>query len=70
MEISHDKEADLMYIKFRNVEFVTNKKIDDFTIIDYDKDNNTLGIELISVSKRIPQKSLPELSVKNIAVMN
>ncbi len=70
MEISHDKEADLMYIKFRNGEFVTNKKIDDFTIIDYDKDNNTLGIELISVSKRIPQKSLPELSIKNIAVMN
>ena len=55
MEISYDKEADAMYIEFRKGDFASNKKIDDFTIIDLDKENNILGIELLDASKRIPQ---------------
>ena len=66
MEISYDKEADAIYIEFRKGEFATNKKIDDFTIIDLDKEGNILGIELLDVSKRIPIESLSEVSVKNL----
>jgi len=66
MEISYDKEADAMYIEFRKGEFAKNKKIDDFTIIDLDKDDNILGIELLTVSKRIPPESLSEVHVKNL----
>ncbi len=66
MEISYDKAADAMYIKFRKGKFAKNKKIDDFTIIDLDKDDNILGIELLEVSKRIPIESLSEVNVKNL----
>jgi len=66
MKISYDKEADAMYIEFQKGEFATNKKIDDFTIIDLDKKGNILGIELLDVSKRIPIDSLCEISVKNL----
>ena len=68
MEISYDKEADAMYIEFRKGKFTKNKKIDDFTIIDLDKDGNMLGIELLEVSKRIPLESLSEVKVKNLPV--
>jgi len=66
MEISYDKEADGIYIEFRKGEFSKNKKIDDFTIIDLDKYDNILGIELLEVSKRIPSDSLSHISVKNL----
>ncbi|MEK6915031.1 MAG: DUF2283 domain-containing protein [Nanoarchaeota archaeon] len=66
MEITYDKEADAIYIEFRSGEFAKNKKIDDFTIIDLDKDSNILGIELLNVSKRIPLKSLSQINVKNL----
>jgi len=66
MKISYDKEADAMYIEFQKGEFATNKKIDDFTIIDLDKKGNILGIELLDVSKRIPIDSICEISVKNL----
>jgi len=66
MEISYDKEADAMYIEFRKGEFSKNKKIDDFTIIDLDKDDNILSIELLDVSKRIPIESLSEINVRNL----
>ena len=66
MEITYDKEADAIYIEFRSGDFAKNKKIDDFTIIDLDKDSNILGIELLNVSKRIPLKSLSQINVKNL----
>ena len=70
MEISYDKEADAMYIEFRKGEFAKNKKIDDFTIIDLDKEGKILGIELLEVSTRLPIESLSEIHVKNLIATN
>ncbi len=70
MEISYDKEADAMYIEFRKGDFLKNKKIDDFTIIDLDEDGKILGIELLNVSERIPQESLSEVNVKNLLAVS
>ena len=66
MEITYDKEADAMYIKFKEGEFDANKKIDKYTIADLDKEGNVLGIELLWVSERMPEKSLSDLHIKNI----
>ena len=66
MEITYDKEADAMYIRFRNGKFSKNKVIDRQTIIDFDKEGNMIGIEILRVSKRVPLKSLSEISVKNL----
>lgn len=68
MEINYDREADAMYIEFCKGDFFKNKKIDDFTIIDMDKDGKILGIELLNVSKRIPLESLSEINVRNLLV--
>ncbi len=66
MEINYDKEADAIYIEFRKGEFAKNKKIDDYTILDLDEEGNTLGIELLEVSKRFPEESFFEVHVKNL----
>lgn len=66
MKITFDKEADAVYIEFSSGEFASNKKIDDNTIIDLDKEGNLLGIELLSVSKRIPKNFLSDITVKNL----
>ena len=66
MEISYDKEADAMYIEFRKGDCSSTKAIDRETIIDLDEKGNLLGIEFLSVSKRIPIKSLSEISIKNL----
>ena len=68
MKISYDKQADAMYIEFREGSFAKNKKLDDFTILDLDESGNILGIEFLDASKRIPKESLSEVSVKNLLV--
>jgi len=65
MEITYDKEADAMYIEFRKGKFFKNKKVDDFTIIDFDEKGNILGI-LLDATKRIPLESLKEVNLKNL----
>jgi len=67
MDISYDREADAIVLGFQKGEF-SNKKIDDFTIIDLDKKGNILGIELLDVSKRIPRESLSQVNVKNLLI--
>ena len=57
MNITYDNDADAIYIEFRKGTFFKNKKVDNFTIIDYDKKNNMLGIELINASNECLKNS-------------
>ncbi len=66
MKITFDKEADAVYIEFGDGEFASNRKIDDNTIIDLDKNGKILGIELLDVSKRISKDFLSNISVQNL----
>jgi len=70
MEISYDKEADAIYIEFSKRPFAKNKKVDDLTIFDLDKKGEIIGIEILEASKRLPNKSLQEIHVRNIDVVN
>ena len=66
MKITYDKEADALYIEFKHGKFAKNKKLDDFTILDLDKDGKILGIEFLDASKRIPKESLTEARVEKL----
>jgi uncharacterized protein YuzE len=66
MKITFDKEADAMYIEMSNEEFVKNKKIDNETIIDLDKNGKIIGIEILNVSKRIAKDFLSEIQIQNL----
>jgi uncharacterized protein YuzE len=66
MKIEFDKEADAIYIEFNSGEFATNKKIDDNTILDLDKDDKILGIEIINASKAISKDFLSSVSFENL----
>ncbi len=69
MKISYDKEADALYIEFKQGKFDKNKKIDDFTILDLDKEGNILGIELLDVSKRMSKEDLSKVLVENMTAV-
>jgi len=54
MRVTYDKEADAMYIKLTDEKFSKAKIMDKNTILNLDKDGNVIGVELLSVSKRMP----------------
>ncbi len=65
MEIKYDSDADAMYLKLRDVEIARTKKIDDYTILDYDEEGNVIGMELLFVREHNPNL-LKEFRVENL----
>ena len=66
MKITFDKKADAMYIEISDEEFAKNKKIDNETIIDLDKNGKIIGIEFLNVSKRMAKDFLSDIRVQNL----
>jgi uncharacterized protein YuzE len=61
IKISYDKEGDVLEIRF------SEKKIDDSEyvkesglVLDYDKNNNIVAVEIISFSQRVGKETLAE----------
>ncbi|MBI2045728.1 DUF2283 domain-containing protein [Candidatus Pacearchaeota archaeon] len=67
MKITFDKEADAVYIEISGEDFFNNRKIDNETIIDLDKNGKIIGIELLNVSKRMSKDFLSDIRVQNLA---
>jgi uncharacterized protein YuzE len=52
MKIKFDKEADAIYVRFSDAEVAESDEDKPGIIIDYDKDGNIVGIELLEASKK------------------
>ncbi len=64
MQISYDTEADALYIKFSDGEFVMNKEVEEGIILDIGKGNALLGIEILEASSRFPAKDLARVDIQ------
>ena len=67
--ITIDKDADAGYIYLKDIapgESTKTIKASEDVILDYDKEGNLLGIELLFVSKNLPRDFLSTVSVENL----
>ena len=64
MQLTYDTEADAMYIKFKEGNFVQNKEIEEGIILDIGNDNCLLGIEILEVSSRFLPEEIAEVDIK------
>lgn len=58
-KIKHDKKADAIYIYINNNQYSHGKDLDEERRIDYDSDNQPIGIELLCVSEGVILDELP-----------
>jgi uncharacterized protein YuzE len=58
-KIEYDKEADAIYIGFNDKPVSYTKSLDDSRHIDFDEENNPIGIELLNVSAGVTVGKLP-----------
>lgn len=69
MKITIDKDADAAYIYLKDIspgESVKTVEACKDVILDYDKNGNLLGIELLFVSENFPKDFLSTVSVEQI----
>lgn len=67
MKISYDKKADAIYISFigktmgiKDKPYAYGKDLDEERRIDFDSDDNPIGIELLCVSAGVNTDDLPK----------
>lgn len=60
--VEHDKEADAIYIYLSDDKYAYGKDIDKERRIDYDANNQPIGIELLCVSEGVILDDLPHPS--------
>ncbi len=57
--VSYDPDADTLYIRFTAQEVCRTSALDDLRLIDYDAQNEVVGIESIDASDGIDLHDLP-----------
>jgi len=54
-KFEYDKEADAMYISLSDKPFAYTEVVNDSHYVDYSADNTPIGIDLLSISKRLSE---------------
>ncbi|MBU4072440.1 MAG: DUF2283 domain-containing protein [Candidatus Thermoplasmatota archaeon] len=61
MKIHFDQEANALLIQFRNCKVAKTKEISEDIIIDLDRDDNPVAIEMLNIMSKVPLEYLSEL---------
>jgi uncharacterized protein YuzE len=65
MKMKYDPDADALYIKVKNDKVNHTKEIDSNTVVDFNKEGEMIGLEILFVKERNPNflKELDEYFV-------
>ena len=68
MKIEYSKEADALYVYFKEAFVAKSKEIEDGVVIDFDEKNQLIGIEVLDVSKRFSLSDIVNVNIENLPV--
>jgi Uncharacterized conserved small protein len=70
MKLHYSKEADALYLRFKEAEITDTDEIATDVIVDYDTDGNVIGLEILSVSGKADLKQLTVQAFEKVMVEN
>ncbi len=68
MKISYDKDADVLYIQISENKVFDSEEKDKNVVVDYDTDNNVVGIEISYFVKKYKNEVFPVFKAVEKAV--
>ena len=68
MKIEYSKEADAIYVYFKEDFVEKSKEIEDGIVIDFDKNGQLIGIEVLDASKRFSLADIMNVNIENLPV--
>jgi len=64
MRVKVDMESDALYFRFSEDEIEESEEISSEIIIDYNKNGEVIGVEILGIKDRIPLKELSHMKVE------
>lgn len=68
MKIEYSKEADAIYVYFKEDFVAKSNEIEDGVVIDFDEKGQLIGIEVLDVSERFSLSDIANISIENLPV--
>ena len=66
MKLKIDKEADALYFRLDEAAVVESEEVQPGVILDFDKENRVIGIEILGISSRVSLDHLRSLQFETI----
>jgi len=66
MTIEYDKEADALYIALKEDYVERTEEIKEGVALDFDKQDNLIGIEILHITKKYSKHDVFDLQTKNL----
>lgn len=66
MKLKVDHKNDALYFRLDESAIVDSEEIKPGVILDYDANDNVVGIEILNLSKRVPAETLKRLEFETI----
>lgn len=66
MKIEYSKEADAVYVYFKEEYVDRSKEVEDGVVLDFDKNGHLIGIEVLDVSRRFSLSDIANVSIENL----
>jgi uncharacterized protein YuzE len=65
MKLQYDKENDVIYMKLNSNKIYDTEQLDNGMVVDYDKDENIVGIELVNFKNNQDVLNIP-IDINNL----
>lgn len=66
MRLRVDQKNDTLYFRLNESSIVESEEVKPGVVLDYDANNNVVGIEILGLSKRVPMENLKSLQFETI----
>ena len=61
MKMHYDEKVDALYLSLDDSEIVESEEVKPGIVLDYNAENQVVGIEVLELRKRVPSANLKEL---------
>ncbi len=68
MKIEYSKEADAIYVYFKEEYVAKSKEIEDGVVVDFDEKGQLIGIEVLDVSQRFSLSDIVNINIENLPI--
>jgi uncharacterized protein YuzE len=66
MKLKIDREADALYLRLDDSIIVESEEVSPGVVLDYDENDQVVGIEILGISKRAPNLNPCELQFQTV----
>ncbi len=66
MRLKVDQQNDSLYFRLDESAIIDSEEIKPGVILDYNAEDNVVGIEILGLSKRVPEQTLKKLQFETV----